>query len=334
MSSASATVATRASEVPLFARQCLEANPLTANLILPTLYKCLHMEREGRPLQDQLWIVIHIEHQVIFIVSCTTGYMEHTQYSSSLPVPYASLHPPPSHPLCKWSLSNYAKRLPSARILNICSPRLVSITFAQLWTQLTGVIAERDPYYHAKISYLTRETFINKNMPPLPGALCDLRPGVLLTLPALRSCATDSRLIAYPPFTLSKEQARREAQILVESGSVWVYSVTYQGQRPMIASIVATTRNTQTTATVTKVFTHPNFRGQGCAEVLVRKVCKELLNAGKQYIVLYVGLANRAANVYKKVGFVGIGDGASSYPGVDPWLELGFDQSFVQMGHW
>lgn len=51
--------------------------------------------------------------------------------------------------------------------------------------------------------------------------------------------------------------------------------------------------------------------------------------------MLYVAHDNvGAASVYKRVGFVGLGRDASSVDGVDRWLEIGFDRSRVQLGHW
>lgn len=53
-------------------------------------------------------------------------------------------------------------------------------------------------------------------------------------------------------------------------------------------------------------------------------------------MVLYVGRENPARKVYQRVGFAG--------PGGEPlcndptnaghWLELGFDQRRVELGHW
>lgn len=57
-------------------------------------------------------------------------------------------------------------------------------------------------------------------------------------------------------------------------------------------------------------------------------------NLQKDKVVLYVGNGNPAANVYGRVGFLGIGKGALPAEGVDPWVEFGFDQKYVELGHW
>lgn len=55
----------------------------------------------------------------------------------------------------------------------------------------------------------------------------------------------------------------------------------------------------------------------------------------KHYVVLYVAHDNSAARVYERVGFVGLGQGPQkNVPGVERWLEIGFDRSRVDLGHW
>ena len=55
----------------------------------------------------------------------------------------------------------------------------------------------------------------------------------------------------------------------------------------------------------------------------------------KSSIVLYVAHNNPAASgVYHRVGFAGLGDSKRRVDGVENWLEIGFDQSKVELGHW
>ena len=118
------------------------------------------------------------------------------------------------------------------------------------------------------------------------------------------------------------------------------------------ASIVAVTRTSETVAGVTKVFTNPRWRQRGCAERLVRHVCQQYVHLDcshcvqhahashrllqtKESVVLYVAHDNpTAAKVYHRVGFVGLSEDGAPVEGVDPWLELGFDQEKVDLGHW
>lgn len=60
-----------------------------------------------------------------------------------------------------------------------------------------------------------------------------------------------------------------------------------------------------------------------------------LLSTGNlSAISLFVGVANRAAVVYNRVGFVGLAPNSPPVQGVETWIEIGFDQQQVQLGHW
>ena len=73
---------------------------------------------------------------------------------------------------------------------------------------------------------------------------------------------------------MSKSGAEAEASLLIKKGQVWVHEICVPGQRAEIASIVAVTRTSDTVAGITKVYTNPRWRQRGCAERLVRHVCK------------------------------------------------------------
>jgi ribosomal protein S18 acetylase RimI-like enzyme len=60
-----------------------------------------------------------------------------------------------------------------------------------------------------------------------------------------------------------------------------------------------------------------------------------LQDKGREAVVLFVGCENRAARVYRRVGFQGLDtivDG--SVDNVNRWLEVGFDRNKVTLGHW
>jgi len=118
-------------------------------------------------------------------------------------------------------------------------------------------------------------------------------------------------------------------------------------EKPEIATIVAVTRKSEGVATITKVYTPAKWRGNGCAERLVRHVCIEYVLAvvilhhdtdfflnrlleKYQQIVLYVGVENCAKVVYDRVGFQGLSEGSVS----ERWVETGFDRKKVELGHW
>jgi hypothetical protein len=68
-------------------------------------------------------------------------------------------------------------------------------------------------------------------------------------------------------------QAFEEANYLVASNQVWVLTV-LRNNVPEVATIVAFTRNSRNAATITKVFTPVQHRGNKYAETLVREVTR------------------------------------------------------------
>lgn len=151
---------------------------------------------------------------------------------------------------------------------------------------------------------------------------------------------------------MTRASALQEAAYLVNNGLVWIHRILTPGQsQSEIASAVAFTRNSESIATVTKVITSVKWRRFGCAERLVRRVCRQYvlclsrearsdrdfysLLQTKESVVLYVAHNNPgAAKVYRRVGFVGLAKEGPAVEGVDPWLEIGFDRSQVRLGHW
>jgi predicted GNAT family acetyltransferase len=78
------------------------------------------------------------------------------------------------------------------------------------------------------------------------------------------------------PFFLTPERAVEEATLLIRNRQLWVHLVRRNGDaRQEIASIAAVTRTCNSVAAITKVYTNPNWRARGCAERLVRRVCKQ-----------------------------------------------------------
>ena len=61
-----------------------------------------------------------------------------------------------------------------------------------------------------------------------------------------------------------------------------------------------------------------------------------LQDKGRETVVLFVGCDNRAARVYRRVGFQGLETLAngSAVDNVNRWLEVGFDHKKVTLGHW
>ncbi|KAF7362419.1 N-acetyltransferase domain-containing protein [Mycena venus] len=325
-----------ASSLPSEVWDALKSNPQNSNCILPVALKTLTREQndENAPGRDQCWIVVHSLGAIDFVLSVTNGDI------GTYPIFIYTTHP--THRLTSDFLLPRLIRLaealraavPIKRVYSFFAPDVITTMFVEVWCSLTGVQGYKDPYYHAKLTYCTKRSFVNRSMTTFPGLVYELRPAVDSDLEAVASLcyqfAADSE-----PFVLSHESAIKEAATLIRNNQIWVHGIRLADDvHDDIASIVAFTRNSDNVATISKVFTNPTWRRRGCAERLVRRVCKHLL-ASKQSVALYVAHNNPAAtHVYHRVGFLGLADGAAPVEGVDSWLEIGLDRSKIELGHW
>lgn len=314
-----------------------------SNCTLPTLSKSRILESRGQvPPRKQFWVTCSSSDSegkaiVEFVLSLTEGYID------SYPVfLYTTL---PANRLTQGyvqpRMAEMVKAL--ARALNGDLPRVYAVygqdplaqAFAWNWTNHTGIRNLSDkPYYEAKLSFCTRQTFRSRLL-SLPD---DLIPEIRLAnnddIRAVAQCcygfARDSE-----PYVLTREGALREAEYLVHQRQIWIHHITRKGTtQTEIASIVAFSRNSETNATITKVYTSPDWRRLGCAERLVRQVCESLLQT-KTTVSLFVAHDNPgAAAVYSRVGFVGLDPREGTVSGVENWTEIGFDREVVRLGHW
>jgi len=188
-----------------------------------------------------------------------------------------------------------------------------------------------DAYYAAKHTHCTRST-LSSEPSPLPAGH-ELR---LADASDLIRCAELCYGFAAvsEPFVLSTEDAVKEARGYIANRQIYVYNVpAAKGDDVETASIVCATRTSQGVSAITKVYTNPKFRGQRCAEKLVRYVCQQLLYEQKRNsVVLFVAHDNVAAEkVYDRVGFQGL-CGKPRPEGVNDWIEIGFEDT--ELGHW
>ncbi|TDL28040.1 hypothetical protein BD410DRAFT_781986 [Rickenella mellea] len=337
----------RPSDIPRTVWRQLHSDPLNANILLPCLVKASNYERRGgRMSKDTLWIACFskTDHSALpdeqgrvldFFVSCTDGPIDKYPifiYSSH---PREHLHDTFLLPRMARIASELQRNVAPERTFSVFALKPAAEVFSEVWTQQTGIAVEEQPYYAATFSYCTRETFVQRKASMFPGEVWDLRMAALSDLDAVASLC-HGFAEGSEPFVLTRERAFEEASLLIDQGQVWVHEVKRNGQPSAIASIVAVTRETASVSAITKVYTNPDFRRRGFAERLVRKVTQELLQSGKEFVVLYVAHDNKAAaKVYHRVGFAGLASDANEVtPGVEPWLELGFDQSVVRLGHW
>lgn len=357
-------VYTSAGSIPRDVVDHLECNAQNSNILLPQIYKARAEEARGI-FKDNLWIIStsyldSLSPPVIdFVLACTNGpigtypvFIYHAQ-------PLNYLTPAYLIPRITELANTLAESISTERVFSVFAVDPVARSFADAWMAMTGIsVAQSDiksnlthEYYAALLTYCDPRSFRPRQQSTHPTITYDIRPAVPADIPEVAELcfgfAAESE-----PFTMSLDQAMAEARLLVEHNQVWVHGVSAPGMVSGIASICAVTRQTSTVAAITKVYTNPRFRRMGCAERLVRRVCSQyvfsddfhnpkliqpvnsyLRNGGKERIILYVAHSNPAAQtVYRRVGFVGLE--GSPVPGVEPWLEIGFDRNVVQLGHW
>ncbi|OJA19567.1 N-acyltransferase superfamily [Rhizopogon vesiculosus] len=326
-----------ASRIPAAVFDILRANAARANVILPHAEKVFGMQKfTGKFSNEQLWLVYSRPGTSIiqFVLSCTEGQIGTYPIFIVPTVPLRELTPE----LLELSMKAFCDALlkepgfRKQRVYSIFSVDVVAKAFAGAWERLTEINRIEAPYYDATFTMCSKDTLVYTSPPPPDGLDLEMRP-------AMEKDAQDVALLCQefaetsPPFSLSLEKASEEADLLIKNHQVWVLEITTNGESE-IASIVAVTRKSSGIAAITKVYTPENWRRKfRCAERLVRRVCRELLKTHEQ-VVLYVGVGNPAAKVYDRVGFQGLTEGSPAVGGVEHWLEIGFDQAKVDLGHW
>ncbi|KAF9256748.1 hypothetical protein L218DRAFT_881128 [Marasmius fiardii PR-910] len=317
---------TIASKIPMNVQNALSSHPVDTNCILPALLKALNTEHvSSLPPRGQLWIVCQSVSGVELVLSCTNNFLgTYPIFIAGLcPLSIASLRP-----RIQEMVQRLLRITVLRRVYSVFAPDDIADIFAEAWTGETGIQIYREPYYAAKLSSCTRETLTGHDGEP------DyyLRPAESNDLDAVAQlCFAFAR--TSEPFFLSKDGAYTEAEYLIRNKLVWVHAVPgHTG----VASIVVFTRNCETNATITKVFTNPSYRGQGCAQRLVRRVTEHLLyTMNKTSVALYVAHDNGAASrVYHNVGFVGLDGSDRTHHLAPSWKEIGFDRREVDLGHW
>ncbi|KAF5357429.1 hypothetical protein D9757_013330 [Collybiopsis confluens] len=337
------------SRIPSEMLQALSREAIRTNVVLPHLEKARLREDTGEIDDNQLWITCTSKDDKGYrtpelILSCTRSELgEYPIFIAPL-IPASFLTEEFLVPRLRLLMIAMNEHIQTGRVYSIFAPQLVAELFAEMWFDMKGIDHYSESYYAAKLTFCTKRTFRNRQATDagLRGRYV-LRPAVMTDLEGVAQLcfqfASESE-----PFILDAEGALREAQMLIVNKQVWVHELQPNPSLPpstpssgsQIACLVAFTRNSQTCATISKVVTSPDHRGMGCAQRLMRQVCKHLLNSGKQAVALYVAHNNvPATKVYHNVGFVGLGE-ADNQPieGVERWSEIGFDRNRVQLGHW
>lgn len=254
--------------LPMELWEAARKDPAHFNIISPIAHD--YRNAGGRlPGQTPTWILFYNSYGLEFVSSLTSTKMG-TTYPLFIASTTAVTRYSPSQLTARMQEVAHAllSEVPYAarRIYSIFAPAAITNAFCPIWTRLTNVESCDEPYYDAKLSVCTYASLSKRSPTMHPGI--ELR----LALPAdldqvARLCHSFAAESA--PFTLTRDQARQEAAILIERRQVWVHI----GDR-QVASIAAYTLNADGLATITKVYTSENFRRRGCAERLVRQLCK------------------------------------------------------------
>lgn len=323
--------------IPKAVWTALLANAARANLILPHAEKLFGYQKFTPKINstEQLWLVYSKPgtSEIQFILSCTEGPLDKYPLFIVPTVPIASLTPKllksSMEALCSTLLNEPGFK--KERVFSVFSVEVVTEAFVLAWEKLAKIGRFKDPYYSAIFSVCTESTLVRHQRAARPSEDVVLEPRPAVERDADQIAVLCREFAATsPPFILTIEKAREEARLLIANKQVWVLEIQKRNGAPEIATIVAVTRKSEGVATITKVYTPERWRGKGCAERLVRHVCIELLEKYKQ-VVLYVGVDNSAKIVYNRVGFQGLSEGSLSS---ERWLEIGFDQAKVKLGHW
>jgi hypothetical protein len=155
-------VSSRATDISPVALQALENAPVDASVILPTLYKCIELDKVGQSPPGHLWIVIYSRTgSVALVLSCTDGYME------AYPIFIVNTSPIEDNDLATHIdlLTLILQRhVPVERVYSVFGPIRITQVFSNMWTQLTGIQAEPSPYYDAKVSCLRRHKGLGQSI--------------------------------------------------------------------------------------------------------------------------------------------------------------------------
>ncbi|KAI0961909.1 hypothetical protein AcW1_000869 [Taiwanofungus camphoratus] len=332
---------TSANDLPGGVWDTFRAHPRESNIMFPHAEKARRTNKadEDGPVHD-IWVVCTTSRSsgasplVDFVLSCTEGPIASYPVFIFTPISRNQLRPDYIWPRLRSVAHALRGHVSPERVFSVFSLDIITRTFATIWTEETDIYLDSDPeYYEAKFTYCTKQTLKARLPTVFHDLTYQLRLAVDTDIPEAASLC-HGFAAASEPFVLSPKEAVEEATFLVHNRQLWVHEVTAPGGRSEIASIVAVTRTSDTVAAITKVYTNPKWRQRGCAERLTRRVCQHLLKT-QDSVVLYVARNNpAAAKVYHRVGFVGLSPESEPIEGVDPWLELGFERTLVNLGHW
>jgi hypothetical protein len=296
---------TRAVDIPERITTLLASDQRNTNIIYPFIVKTRDSEEQGHVVQGNLWLVFssypnsRSDPVVDFIVAVTTGPLGDYPAFIYHARPLAALTPSFLDSRVKAIADTLAQRISHRRLFSVFAVEPVTRAFVAAWTARTGIqiadahVKKAAEYYAALLSFCDRRSFRYRSMTMHPYLAYDIRRAVEEDIPIVaRLCyefaqGSVSRLsLPYPicplnakqePFVMTMEAAEAEATMYIKKGQMWVHGIQNQdgSGKAGIASICAVSRVSDAVAGITKVYTNPEYRKMGCAERLVRQVCRQ-----------------------------------------------------------
>ncbi|MDT3426293.1 putative GNAT family acetyltransferase [Paenibacillus forsythiae] len=170
----------------------------------------------------------------------------------------------------------------------------------------TSIAAQFGPY----ISFRKEKSMHFAELKELAGepgaqALAET-PAKLATLRDVESICT--LMDGIDEFEENPDSMRSGMRRALETGTGRTCFVERDGRT--VAAASSTAENSMS-AMIVGVATHPDYRGQGLATLIVTKLCSDLTKEGKSLCLFYNN--PDAASIYKRIGFRDIGDWSMMY---------------------
>ena len=178
-------------------------------------------------------------------------------------------------------------RLGGWPVPGVMAPVATSAAFAQLWTDATGQA------HRPAMSERAYELRLVIPPAPVPGAL---RPATEADLPLAADWAYRFMQDAGLPSTAA--EAREIAELRIADRDLFLWD----DGGPV--SMVAKTRRTTHSISISLVYTPRELRGRGYASACVAALSQQLLDAGWGFCTLFTDLANPTSNdIYQRIGY-------------------------------
>jgi hypothetical protein len=182
--------------IPDYVIAAMQHNEPAANCTLPILLKSRLFESHNQiPPQKQVWVVCTSKESagevlVELVLSVTEGYIDSYPPFFFSSIPSQRLTQDFIQPRMEAMVRALSGAVPRTRVYAVYGPDILARAFAWSWTYITGVQNYvNSPYYAAKLSFCTRQTFKSRPPPLRDGLIAEIRPATVGDIPELgQSC--------------------------------------------------------------------------------------------------------------------------------------------------